>query len=62
VSQGYKEDPKLGAWVKMQRTRFKNGIMDQEQKKRLEEIGFNLKDKANAPSSKEERVEEFAGR
>jgi hypothetical protein len=49
VPQKYKEDPSLGRWVKRQRFRFKNGIMDEEQKRMLMRIGFefNLLDKVN---------------
>jgi hypothetical protein len=37
----YKEDPPLShSWVETQRKHFKNGVMDQERKARLEEIGF----------------------
>jgi hypothetical protein len=48
VPERYKEDPKLGSWVSRQRSRFKHGIMDQERKMKLEEIGFQfyIQDKA----------------
>jgi hypothetical protein len=36
----HKEDPSLGSWVDKQRKNFKNGIMDQERKTKLNEIGF----------------------
>jgi hypothetical protein len=42
VPNKYEEDPPLGRWVDNQRTCFKNGIMDQERKMRLEEIGFEF--------------------
>jgi phage pi2 protein 07 len=46
------EDPQLGTWVSRQRSRFKHGIMDQEQEMKLEEIGFQfyMQDKANKDS------------
>jgi hypothetical protein len=49
VTQRYEEDPKLGKWVNRQRTSFRNGRMNPEQKGRLDEIGFEfyVKDKAN---------------
>jgi hypothetical protein len=37
-----KEEPKLCSWANNQRTRFKNGRMDQGQKKRLDEISFDF--------------------
>jgi hypothetical protein len=42
VPKKYKDDQKLGNWVATQRACFKNGTMDQEQKARLEEIGFEF--------------------
>jgi hypothetical protein len=49
VPQGYEEEPKLGDWVNNQRSCFKNGKMDPERKRRLDEIGFdfNPKEKTN---------------
>jgi hypothetical protein len=49
VPQQYKEDLKLGDWVKRQRENFKNSKIDPEQKRMLDEIGFelNVKDKMN---------------
>jgi hypothetical protein len=43
VPQGYKEDPKLANWVNSQRTVFKNGTMNPERKRMLDEIGFDFK-------------------
>jgi hypothetical protein len=40
VPHKFKEDPSLSGWVETQRNLFKNGIMNQERKARLEEIGF----------------------
>jgi hypothetical protein len=40
VPQEYEEDQKLANWVKRQRKHLKNGKLDQEQKRRLEEIYF----------------------
>jgi hypothetical protein len=45
VPRRYKEDPKLANWVSTQRTCFKNGIMDQVRKTRLDEIGFEFSHK-----------------
>jgi hypothetical protein len=42
VPQKYKEDFPLGTWVSTQRSYFKKGIMDQERKRRLDEIGFEF--------------------
>jgi hypothetical protein len=36
----YKENPRLGGWVDKQRTLFKIGKINQEQKEKLDEIGF----------------------
>jgi hypothetical protein len=35
-------DKKLGKWVEYQRTRFKNGMIDQERKRMLDEICFDF--------------------
>jgi hypothetical protein len=40
VPKAYEEDPSLGIWVHNQRKRLKNGKLDQERKRRLEEIDF----------------------
>jgi hypothetical protein len=40
VPKTCKENPSLGRWVANQRARFKKGRMDQERKRRLDEIGF----------------------
>jgi hypothetical protein len=47
VPKNYSLDPQLGSWVHRQRSYFKNGILDPERKRRLDEIGFdfNPKDK-----------------
>ncbi len=42
VPQGWSENPELGTWVGTQRTRAKKGIMTDEQRRRLEEIGFRF--------------------
>jgi DNA-binding SARP family transcriptional activator len=41
-------DPQLAIWVSTQRTRFKSGEMDPEQKMKLDEIGFDFNPKAKA--------------
>jgi hypothetical protein len=50
VPQKYEEDPPLGMWVQTQRTRFKNGKMDQERTQKLGDIGFEFvhEDRAKA--------------
>ena len=49
VPRSYSVDLQLGVWVHNQRTLFKNGKMDPERKRMLDEIGFdfNPKDKTN---------------
>jgi hypothetical protein len=49
VPAKYKEDPQFANWASKQRFLFKNGRMDYERKKMLDEIGFlfNLKDNEN---------------
>jgi hypothetical protein len=49
VPHKYEEDPKLANWVRSQRASSRNGKMDQERKRMLDEIGFdyNPKDKNN---------------
>jgi hypothetical protein len=42
VPRGWSENPALGTWVTTQRTRAKKGIMTDEQRRRLEEIGFRF--------------------
>ncbi len=42
VPMGWSENAALGKWVGHQRTRAKKGIMTDEQRRRLEEIGFRF--------------------
>jgi ribosomal protein S16 len=42
VPKRYKDDPQLGQWVIRRREFFKNGKMDAERKRRLDEIGFDF--------------------
>jgi hypothetical protein len=55
VPHGYEEDPKLGTWVYTQRVHFKNGKLDHERKRMLDEISFDFK-----PSSRRRRTRKTA--
>jgi hypothetical protein len=59
VPNRHKEDPPLSRWVYTQRKCFKNGILDQERKVRLEGIGFELSGKGKAHEMHFEKLVEF---
>ncbi|MBF0308608.1 MAG: helicase associated domain-containing protein [Magnetococcales bacterium] len=40
VPESWEEDPELGWWIKIQRQLKRNGKLDQEQARRLDELGF----------------------
>ena len=42
VPSDWNENPPLGSWVKHQRKRARNGLMTDEQRRRLEQIGFRF--------------------
>lgn len=42
VPSDWNENPPLGSWVIHQRKRARNGLMTDEQRRRLEQIGFRF--------------------